>query len=428
MPLSLEKALEHVMEEHDDGSDSDGPPGLVDSSDSEAAARADESDSLAATFGSDSESDGEDKVDVEPDGEGNADDADGESAAVSTNSWQCPQGPKRRRLFKKTPVAASLCRRRSEVCAEAAGVTPKEYRCLRRLSAPMILFSLLNLMLRCAGTASRDIDGIEYFSGVSAIQRALSNAGFFACGYDIIHGPMEDLLTVGGFVAAVQWARRLKPQGLTHWACVCSTWVWISRDSTGRSAENPLGCDSLSNEEANAMVSRMMLIYFLITSRRGLFILEQPGSSMMPRHPRIKSARLDEVFTWMGCFGHVSKKPTVLLSNESLALARLSRKMTPEIEALCCSDGNFTKDEDGSVTGGASLKATQAYTDEYGEAVVEAWQRWKKHGTVEVEDSESDYGSQVDSDEWADAHLAEMVEALQRDAELEAQKALPVIW
>lgn len=234
---------------------------------------------------------------------------------------------------------------------------------------------------------------------------------------------MEDLLTVGGFVAAVQWARRLKPQGLTHWACVC-----ISRDSTGRSAENPLGCDSLSNEEANAMVSRMMLIYFLITSRRGLFILEQPGSSMMPRHPRIKSARLDEVFTWMGCFGHVSKKTTVLLSNESLALARLSRKMTPEIEALCCSDGNFTKDEDGSVTGGASLKATQAYTDEYGEAVVEAWQRWKKHGTVEVEDSESDYGSQVDSDEWADAHLAEVVEALQRDAELEAQKALPVIW
>ena len=60
--------------------------------------------------------------------------------------------------------------------------------------------------------------------------------------------------------------------------------------------------------------------------------------------------------------------------------------------------------------------------------MVEARQRWKKHGTVEVEDSESDYGSQVDSDEWADAHLAEVVEALQRDAELEAQKALPVIW
>lgn len=119
----------------------------------------------------------------------------------------------------------------------------------------------------------------------------------------------------------------------------------------------------------------------------------------------------------------MSAKNTVLLSNESLALARLSRKMTPEIEALCCSDGNFTKDEDGAVTGGASLKATQAYTDEYGEAVVEAWQRWKKHGTVEVEDSESDYGSQVDSDEWADAHLAEVVEALQRDCLL-----VPVIW
>ena len=81
MPLSLEKLLEHVMEEHDDGSDSDGLPGLVDSDDSEADAPPD--------LVSESESEPAGVVD---------DDADGKSAAVSTNSGECPQGPKRRRF------------------------------------------------------------------------------------------------------------------------------------------------------------------------------------------------------------------------------------------------------------------------------------------------------------------------------------------
>eukprot|EP00969_Alexandrium_andersonii_P091818 4052748-Alexandrium_andersonii.AAC.1 len=44
-----------------------------------------------------------------------------------------------------------------------------------------------------------------------------------------------------GLVAAFVWARRLHRFGFTHWGTVCSSWIWLCRGVSGRSAELPMG-------------------------------------------------------------------------------------------------------------------------------------------------------------------------------------------
>lgn len=57
--------------------------------------------------------------------------------------------------------------------------------------------------------------------------------------------------------SALQLVRRLRHQGVLWTAPVCSSWIWISRSSTGRSSANPLGDTSrICVQQGNLMVSR----------------------------------------------------------------------------------------------------------------------------------------------------------------------------
>lgn len=69
--------------------------------------------------------------------------------------------------------------------------------------------------------------------------------------------PVDPTKPTRRFRSALQLVRRIREHGILWASPVCSTWVWMSRGSTGRSAENPLGDITRSAvREGNLMVSR----------------------------------------------------------------------------------------------------------------------------------------------------------------------------
>ena len=87
---------------------------------------------------------------------------------------------------------------------------------------------------------------------------------------------MEDALTLQGLITQFVFALRLQEhyQSLAHWGTVCSSWIWMSRSSTGRAIFQPLGDRwSDSARAGNIMVSRMTLVLYLLVAKRRLLRL-----------------------------------------------------------------------------------------------------------------------------------------------------------
>ena len=78
--------------------------------------------------------------------------------------------------------------------------------------------------------------------------------------------------------------------GFCNWQGIkCSTWVSISRPTTLRSFFDPLGRQDLpSVAEANIMVARSALVILLVLALNGTFMVEQPATSILWRHPRMQ--------------------------------------------------------------------------------------------------------------------------------------------
>ena len=82
-----------------------------------------------------------------------------------------------------------------------------------------------------------------------------------------------DLLTNLGFVTALVWALRLWRFSVSAWGTLCSSWVWIIRITTKRTAEDPLGEVTVPCvKRGNVMVSRMCLIWHIIKMKESVYI------------------------------------------------------------------------------------------------------------------------------------------------------------
>ncbi len=236
-------------------------------------------------------------------------------------------------------------------------------------------------------------------------------------------GLLMDFMTDEGIFHAIALARRLKPvTGLQTFATVCSTWVWISRSSTRRSRQNVLGNQWIDNvAKANAMVSRMCLLICFLSARFISWILEQPASSLMVHHPRMRQIKefskvesgaglseFHEVKTSMGAFGAATRKPSKLYSSEKW-IAKLERSIPagfrpdPQLQTS-------TVDAFGGVTGGRDLQATQAYPDRYGQELLRVWRRHKRtkpsHWPADDESEDSD---EFEEDAWHDTNMDALV-------------------
>ena len=167
---------------------------------------------------------------------------------------------------------------------------------------------------------------IEHYAGCGMMTDTLRSRG---CGpaakLDIEYSPGMDILSPAGFACMAKFSIQHQPQmhsvmvfwsdiknehepetirvrthivsvlrgsedGFINWHGIkCSTWVSISRPTTLRSFLDPLGNRELPCvEESNVMASRLALILVLVLALSGTFIVEQPGSSLLWRHPRLQ--------------------------------------------------------------------------------------------------------------------------------------------
>lgn len=386
-----------------------------------------ESDSELGAAESDYESDGSDVEETcHIDNEELWSDID---AMINVNAEVVPPS---RRLSRKSkdsytvpviPVAVAPPRRQSDVLGEFMGLRGLEIRRLMRMHIPACFWNILMVITRTCH-CDRDFDCLEMFSGRATIVRAFRKNHMKAAGYDITYDAKNnDLNADCGFITALVLVLRLKSKSVLWWATVCSSWVWMSRSGSQRSKRRVSGNKrARSVATANAQVARMILLSCLGLSRGVSWGLEQPASSLMASSSWVQflqklpadlvGGAFTEIHTEMGAFHAETRKPSRLYSigRWTASLSRsTSRRFMKKVSPTTIT---YTKSGKKQVTGSAQLKGTQAYTDQFGEAVFSAWKRdgLRSHEMLlDDDDAPSDYDIDFDETAWEDAQLDDVI-------------------
>ena len=302
------------------------------------------------------------------------------------------------------------------------------YQRMCKVGMPRLLFEILARIARHRSRMPR-LCAIEFFCGAATIATAFNDRDYAALGIDIILNPLHhDLTLSSGFVYALWMVMNLKPDGLAWFATVCSTWVYLSRNSTGRSAADPLGRTCFEQvDNGNLQVGRSSLLALLTMCLGSFWALEQPASSLMLCHPGFAYIRhvaaffdwapLYHVRTYMGAYSALTAKPTDLCGNGSW-LCCLQQEMPRHLK----SGGLVSVEQKGSkvsVTGNTQkLKQTQTYTQEFGDAVCESWSSCSgspvsRMSVVDLEEEELAEPADV----WDTAALATILQFIDSESE-----------
>ena len=155
------------------------------------------------------------------------------------------------------------------------------------------------------------------------------------------------------------------------------------------------------------------------------WILEQPKTSLMHAHKCMQHLRMlgetlpwtswHRIETWMGAFGTDTMKPTYLISNKRWVKS-LTRSKPAGSGAVQVVHKETRADGSKAITGmGKVLKATQAYSWEFGEAVLDGFvfNAAEEDGAAPINSDEPvDIGS-VSPSLWDDAELGTVMEFVQ---------------
>eukprot|EP00959_Pyramimonas_sp_CCMP1952_P029723 623763-Pyramimonas_sp.AAC.1 len=316
----------------------------------------------------------------------------------------------------------------------------KQWKALARslswMGAPAILIRLVTqLYLEPSINMSPTLDSVEYFAGDQQYTRAKARDGRIAVGFEIKDDPvMMDFLNPVGFLYAVSLCCRLKPGGQCVSAPVCSTWVWLSRGSTGRTKRRPLGNQLLKCvRDGNCMVSRLCLLMFIMYAKGVFFIIEQPANSLLEEHPKFKLFRkhftLYRKSISMINYGGDSRKPTWLYSAHkeimdldqyaptSPAPSSKNKKVEMVVKGTD-KNGNVT------VTGGKNLKESQSYPRQFGESLSKLFKanensfRREAHARALAANNQDvpiqECFEAASAKHWSDARLAPGLKVLQQ--------------
>ena len=310
-----------------------------------------------------------------------------------------------------------------------------DFRMLASRGVPALLLKVILLLaLNPAVPLTTTLDAAELFAGVSAITHGLRACGFSCVPVDITYcgDGMMDILTPEGFSLCISLILRMgmQGQGLLWLAPVCSTWIFMSMGSTGRSWFNPLGDTwKACVQEANVMNARAVLLCILAGALGVTWILEQPRTSVFHETPRFQwLAKTTQVWeaddVEMGAYGGSSKKSLKLFSNRKW-VGRL-RCRVPKGKRF--TDTQLTKvywDAKGNrrITGGAKLKQSQAYPELFGLHVAATYRQSMAadkepvaatHMTMETAVRIVDLLSTYDQDSWHDANLEAILSYLEQ--------------
>lgn len=222
---------------------------------------------------------------------------------------------------------------------------------------------------------NRSLDVVEFFSGQGALHRACQEAGLQAVGFDVRHGPEQDILRETGLLHAVSLVLQIKANGLAWFAPQCSGWVFLSSSGHGRALGNNFeGRETERSSEVEAGNSTACIVSALVllaASRGVAVVVEQPSDSCMYKFTSLRTALniagANSLHTWLAgfCDQFPCPKPLVLKGTSSWlgALYRNKPSRTFNTEQV------YKKGIDGKVSGGPMLSSTSAYPWEFGQAV-----------------------------------------------------------
>ena len=152
----------------------------------------------------------------------------------------------------------------------------------------------------------------EDFAGDHNLSRAIWLAGIPVICRDIRDSRHLDWLSTLGFLITLQGLRHMARGGLAWFAPPCSSWIWLSRGSTRRSALNPRGARRYRKvREANKLCRRLIYLLEYLVAKGVFFAIEQPVTSLMwlyrPLRRSLKRWNVFEVCIPLGQYGASSE-------------------------------------------------------------------------------------------------------------------------
>jgi hypothetical protein len=204
---------------------------------------------------------------------------------------------------------------------------------IQRLLPILIGLGCIGPNLQVTTKPSRNF--VEFFAGDRSVTLGLRLIGYVGTPVDVRLNEGHDFMTPLGFLLAVAMIWSVAPGGLVWFAPPCSTWVWMSRHSTGRDKEVKGKTSNPNIQRQNCLVSRLCYLIVLCWHRSVTFVIEQPASTIMFKYPRLKKLldRFGDCINWayveMGCWSREMAKNTVLVGSGP-HINRMGRRMTAQ--------------------------------------------------------------------------------------------------
>lgn len=153
----------------------------------------------------------------------------------------------------------------------------------------------------------------EDFAGKHALSTTLFQMGFPVLARDWLFSKHLDVESGVGFMSALQGLRSLAVGGLCWLAVPCSSWVFMSRGTTGRSRLTVRGRRRYQKvRSANRIARRTCYLVTYLEAKGCYWALENPSSSILWLYPPMRRL-LDREGTYMltvplGLYGASSQK------------------------------------------------------------------------------------------------------------------------
>lgn len=225
---------------------------------------------------------------------------------------------------------------------------------------------------------AEELDFGELFAGQGAVSSSLAALGYRGRALDRERCPDMDMLRPLGMAIALRVALSIRPGGCMWLAPPCSSWVWLTRGSSGRNVTVEGDVTLASIVAQNAIAERVALILAVLTGRGVYWIVEQPASSVLWDYPAMRRCLTEHGLKHptvmdMGAFGGSSVKPTHLwgtapylgeLARTCSAPERLQLRLAGVQTTLRSTDAQGRR----RCQGTADLKGTQAYPWGFGAA------------------------------------------------------------
>ena len=244
---------------------------------------------------------------------------------------------------------------------------------------------------------------VEGMSGMGNLSKGFQKLNMDALRLDRKYSSTCDFSKPQGVRNYIVALRSLDRRGVAWYGVECSSWVWVSRSGTHRSAENPEGNEENAKvREANLVRDGIVFLMLLLAESYRLFVVEQPCSSLLNASAPFEMALMvtDSRIVSFDHAAYEDEEPEYLHADEDEELpAEKSLKCMgncawlPLLERRCTKDVKRAKlcesttDKSGkkkSVTGKSKeLKSSEHYCPKFGDWVATCHLEHLKESHVE---------------------------------------------